>query len=36
MRILFGILVWPKKLYNDIEYVQKRCLKLLFPALSYT
>jgi len=25
-----------KKLSKDIECVQKRCLKLLFPALSYT
>jgi len=25
-----------KKLSEDIECVQKRCLKLLFPALSYT
>jgi len=38
--LLYECPVWlpglTKKLTKDIECVQKRCLKLLFPALSYT
>jgi len=36
MHVLFGILVWQKKQSKYIECAQKRCLKLLFPALLYT
>jgi len=38
--LVYACPVWhpglTKKLSKDIECIQKRCLKLLFPALSYT
>ena len=36
MHALYGILGWLANSLRDIERVQKRCLRIIFPQLSYS